>query len=93
MKNLLKIFVLAGAVATVTTSAAFAEHPASPQQKRLERVGEYWNSTSANSTRASSQQSDTSDAASLSGVSQYPCAHCGYDSRFGGYMKKPASKK
>lgn len=88
MKNLLQIAALAGFIAVTSVSASFAgEYPIPTQLKRSDRVSEYWiKESQANS----SQQSDS---AASQAIRTYPCAHCVYDARLGGYVKKQANKR
>lgn len=84
MKNLFKTVILAGAIAAATSSAAFA---GGNPDRMAQRSYEYWNQKNAESTRTSGTQ-QVSDTAAMPKASQYPCSHCIYDEKAGGYVKK-----
>lgn len=92
MKNLLQTLILAGAVATAASSAAFAnEHPLSREQQRAVQSVNYWNK-GAESGQATSSRTSSDAAPQQQKVSQYPCANCTYDSELGGYVRKTYGK-
>lgn len=89
MKNPLQTLMIAGVIAVISSSAAFA---GGNHQLMTQRNWEYFNQQKGEAGKSSAVQK-VSDTIATPKASQYPCANCAYDQQAGGYVQKTYGKR